>query len=92
VAKAKIRLTKERFKHITSSHPEITSMSEIVNVLKNPDLIIQGWKDELLVVKRDIRKRRWIVVVYKQDFVITAYITTDTKWLFKRKTIWKKES
>lgn len=37
----------------------------------------------------------WIVVVYKEmsktdGFVITAYMTTDSRWLFQREIVWSK--
>lgn len=46
----------------------------------------------LHVRKQKFDKKAWLVVVYKEEiadgFVITAYITTDIKWLFNRKIIW----
>ena len=92
-----IRLTDERWVHITQSHPEITTSdaSQIGNVVKNPDAILQGDTGELLAVKKKGRKNIWIVVAYKEitskdGFIITAYITTDYSWLFQRKRIWSK--
>jgi len=59
-------------------------------------MILEGDADELLAVKKT-RKKMWFVVVYKEinqkdGFILTAYITTDEKWLFKRKVLWNKIS
>lgn len=92
-----IRLTHERWLHITYSHKEIdpTDNTTILTVIKLPDVIFQGDTGELLAVRKRPRKKDWIVVVYKEidvtdGFVLTAYITTDFRWLLKRKIIWNK--
>ena len=64
-----IRLTSERWHHITTSHLEIDP---------------------------EDYKSIWIVVPYKElnredGFVLTAYITTDSSWLFQKEIIWSKE-
>lgn len=88
-----IRLTDERFKHIIYSHKEISlpDFKLIASTIENPVAIFEGNSDELLATSK-FDKNRWIVVVYKElksdGFVITAYITTDFKWLLKRKIIW----
>ncbi len=94
-----IRLTEERWLHITYSHKEIdsTDFTEAHDVIENPDFILKGDEEELLAVKKRTRRRVWFVVVYKEinindGFVITAYLTTDMKWLLKREIIWNKES
>jgi hypothetical protein len=91
-----IRLTKERWRHITTAHPEIdiAEYSETLNIVRDPDMILEGDSDELLAVKKT-RKKMWFVVVYKEidkkdGFILTAYITTDEHWLFKRKELWNK--
>lgn len=97
--KVPIRLTSERLKHIISSHKEIEEEEYplILETVKNPDIIVKGDKDELLAVKKKPRKKYFFVVIYKEiskedGFVITAYITTQLDWLFKRKILWKKKS
>jgi hypothetical protein len=95
--KVPIRLTEERWIHIVTAHPEINSpdYSKVLNIIKKPDVILKGDLGELLAVKKQAGKAIWFVVVYKEvkrddGFVLTAYITTDDKWLFKRKVIWNK--
>lgn len=95
-----IRLTQERWMHITYSHPEIDPRhhASILQVIEQPDFILTGDKDELLAVQKSGRKK-WIVVVYKDKetgnrdgFILTVYITTDVRWLLKREILWSKQS
>lgn len=93
-----IRLTSERWFHITTSHREIDPKSyfSILDVVKDPDLILKGDLRELLAVKKKTRKDTWIVVAYKEvslkdGFILTAYFTTDSRWLFRREVVWSKE-
>lgn len=92
-----IRLTSERWNHIISSHIEINpdEYKVIMEVIKNPDVILQGDTGELLAVKKKSRKKLWIVVPYKEagddGFILTAYLTTDSHWLFQREIIWNKK-
>ena len=94
-----IRLTKERWLHITLSHKEIDSakFTTIIEVIENPDIILRGDHGELLAVKKKPRKKLYFVVPYKEvnqqdGFILTAYLTTDSRWLFQRKIIWNKKS
>lgn len=96
--KVTIRLTSERWHHVTASHLEIDpeDYKSIINVIKNPDLILKGDQGELLAVKKKSRKKVWIVVPYKElnkedGFVLTAYLTTGRSWLFQKEIIWNKE-
>lgn len=97
--KVTIRLTEERWFHITYSHKEIDPkyFNVALSAVGNPDIILVGDSDELLAVKKRARRRDWFVVVYKEinskdGFIITAYLTTNVRWLLKRKIIWSKES
>lgn len=92
-----IRLTRERWLHIITSHPELKSGSYelVLNTVKNPKIILRGDVGELLAVKKITRKNLWLVVPYKEvnvedGFVLTAYITTDYDWLLKKEIIWNK--
>jgi hypothetical protein len=94
-----IRLTKERWLHITTAHPETDSIEPdfALDTVENPDVVLKGDKNELLAVKKKSGKKVWFVVVYKEieqkdGFILTAYITTDERWLFKRKVLWNKAS
>lgn len=91
-----IRLTEERWKHILLMHPSlINKQSQVLATVKNPDYILKGRAGELLAVSA-ISKKRYLVVVYKEEisdgFIITAFETTDTRWLFKKEKIWSKPS
>lgn len=91
-----IRLTQERWTHITKSHLEIPDKdhSVIMKVISDPELILRGDKGELLAVRKKSRSKIWYVVPYKEaekdGFVLTAYLTTDLRWLLHREVIWNK--
>lgn len=93
-----IRLTDERWKHIATSHLEISLKDTklILNTVENPDVILKGDTEELLAVQKRSGKKIWLVVAYreisqKDGFILTAYLTTDSSWLFQREIIWNKE-
>lgn len=93
-----IRLTSERWHHITTSHLEIDSgdYKSVMKTVKDPDIIFKGDQGELLAVKKRAGKKVWIVVPYKEinkedGFVLTAYLTTDSSWLFQKEIIWNKQ-
>lgn len=93
VNKKKIRLTTERWFHISQNHPEIAGDAfTVLEVVDDPAWVLEGLKDELLAVKKI--KRKYFVTVYKEEkkdgFVLTAFVTKHKRWLFKRKVIWKK--
>lgn len=98
------RLTEERWKHIVLLHPSlIGKQTKVLTTVKNPDYILKGGARELLAVSV-LPKRAYLVVVYKETlllrnkeeiddgFIITAFETTDTSWLFKKEIIWSKPS
>ena len=72
-----------------------TSFKDVLKTVEKPYMILAGDFDELLAVSKISRRKRWLVVVYKEGkkdgFIITAYITSDIKWLLKRKMIWIKK-
>lgn len=91
-----IRLSEERWKHIVLMHPALTNkQAKVLKTVRDPEYILEGGKKELLAVSK-LSKKRYIVVIYKEEiadgFVITAYETTDTLWLFKKEIIWSKHS
>ena len=91
-----IRLTEERWKHIVLMHPSLgEKQSQVLKTVKDPDYILRGTAGELLAVL-ELSKERYLVVIYKEltydGFIITAYETTDTSWLFKKELIWSKLS
>lgn len=91
-----IRLTEERWKHICLMHPNLADkQKQVLNTVKDPDYILKGRASELLAVI-GATKKVYLVVVYKEagddGFIITAYETTNTTWLFKKEIIWNKHS
>jgi len=78
-----IRMTTERWSHISKGHPEIAPYyDETLETIEHPDYVYQGTNNELLAVKSFTNSLRIsIVVVYKETsnedgFVITAYISS----------------
>lgn len=61
----RIRLTNERWFHITEGHSEIAGyFFEILEAIENPDFIYQGNNQELLAVKH-ISENKFLIVIYK---------------------------
>ena|SRR3989344_6145090 len=96
--KVKIRLTEERWKHIVNSHLELSAkdFSKIVNTIKHPDIVLKGDMGELLAVRKKSGSRQYYVVPYKEldgkdGFILTAYLTTDLRWLLQKEVIWNKK-
>lgn len=93
-----IRLTEERWTHIITSHLEFDpdDYKIVLNIVENPDAILNGDTGELLATKKIARKKAWIVVAYKEaskkdGFILTAYLTTDSSWLFQKEILWNKQ-
>lgn len=77
-------------------HPNLVNkQKQILNTVRNPDFIFQGETKELLATIY-LSKVKYLVVVYKESisdgFIITAFETTDTNWIFKKKVVWSKPS
>ncbi len=97
IAKSKngvpIRLTNERWLHITESHSEMAGcLSEILEAIECPDAIYLGGSSELLAAK-EVQNDKYIIVVYKEEsdedgFVITAFLTRRIRQFEKRQMIW----
>jgi hypothetical protein len=87
-----IRLTEERWQHITEGHPELAHLkSEVMQAIENPDKILEGSNSELLAIKL-VNDNKYLVTIYKEGqedgFVITAYLTRRINSLNKRKEVW----
>ncbi len=94
--KAEIRLTEERWFHITESHDYMSGLSDsVLETINEPEEIIEGDEDELIAFKRFNNK--YLVVIYrevndKDGFVITAFLTSEIERIRKdRKIKWKKK-
>jgi len=91
-----IRLTEERWLHISLGHPEIADYYyEILDTIEEPEIIYKGNYDSLITVgfKHKI-SGKFLVVVYKETsqtdgFVITAYISNKLNLFSKKTILWK---
>jgi hypothetical protein len=64
-----VRLTNERWQHITTGHPEIADYYyEIPETIENPEIIYEGNNDEKIAVKK-FQKRfdKFVVAVYRNQ-------------------------
>ncbi len=90
-----IRLTDERWRHITEEHSELAGYYfDVLETVVEPDYIYKGIDKELLAVK-EIIPHKYLVVVYKEidlndGFIITASLTKRKNQLEKRELLWKK--
>jgi Barnase-EndoU-ColicinE5/D-RelE like nuclease len=93
-----IRLTSERWQHITTGHPEIAGYYfDILETIENPDIIYEGNYDAKIAVKK-IQEgfTKFIVVVYKETggndgFIITAHFSNKELEFKKEKVLWKQQ-
>jgi hypothetical protein len=78
VKEVPIRLTYERWFHITENHDDLASYYfEVLETIEKPDFIVRGNKGSLKAA-RNIGKDKWLVVIYRElsktdGFIITAY-------------------
>jgi hypothetical protein len=86
-----IRLTYERWFHITENHDDLSSYYfEVLETVEFPELIARGNKGALKAVK-SMSKNNWLVVVYREiskndGFIITAYFLDNKP---KGEVIWR---
>jgi len=87
-----VRLTDERWTHITEEHCELAGMRlEILETLASLSRILAGKGEEQLAV-REVAKDKYLIVVYREmsddGFMITAFLTRKPRSLNKRKQLW----
>lgn len=87
-----VRLTDERWAHITEEHCELAGLRlEVLETVASPTRILEGGEGELLGV-REISSGRHLVVVYREyendGFIITAFVTSKSSSLNRRKQLW----
>ncbi len=87
-----IRLTAERWVHITDEHGELAGLrSEVLKAVEDPLRVVEGGAGELLAV-RELDLGKYVVVVYREQeddgFVITAFLTRRVRALERRKQVW----
>ena len=81
-----IRLTEERWAHITRRHPEMSTMrTSVLQTVSEPDLVQVGDVGSLLAIRlypTTPLTRKHLVVPYREvtrvdGFVLTAYLTSS---------------
>ena len=87
-----IRLTDERWAHITEEHDELAGLrQEVLQTVAGPQRIVAGRAGELLAL-RELENGKWLAVVYRElrddGFVITAFATRRLRSFEKRKQLW----
>ncbi len=92
VNKVPIRLTDERWGHITARHPEVESLkNQVLSCVTKPDLVLAGDSGDLLAVRKSAN--HYLVVAYRElspfdGFILTAYIARQ--YSPRREVIWKR--
>ncbi|MDY0279127.1 MAG: hypothetical protein EOM59_13425 [Clostridia bacterium] len=93
-----VRLTNERWRHISVGHPEMADyIDQILDCVENPEIVYKGSVEEFLAVKSlDNEKSKFIVVVYKETddndgFIITSFITNKLGYLNNEQVLWKQQ-
>lgn len=92
-----IRLTDERWYHITTGHPEMADYYyEILETIESPVIIYKGnFEGQIAISGRLNSIEKFIVVVYKEvnandEFIITAYFTDRIQKFENKEILWKK--
>ncbi len=87
-----IRLTDERWSHITEEHAELAGFKrEVLETIAQPERILAGGTGELLALKQQT-DGKILVAVYRDDvtngFIITSFLTRREASLNRRKQLW----
>ena len=93
-----VRLTDERFQHITDSHPSVLELSDaIAETLTSPDVVrLSSWNADTRLYYRWYTETKYndkyvcVVVVVTEDdaWIITAYLTDAIK---QGELLWERE-
>jgi hypothetical protein len=87
-----IRLTQERWQHITEARDELIDRADdVLDAVQAPDWVTKGYRGSLVAWK-GYGRRGYLAVIYKEldaadGFIITAFFTKKPK---KRGKIWPK--
>lgn len=87
-----IRLTEERWFHITESHDDLAGYyDDVLATIEDPDHIIEGYGKAKITLKK-LTRNKYLAVVYREinqedGFIITAYLTSKLK-LEKELILW----
>ena len=70
-----IRLTHERWYHITENHDELASyFFDVLDAIENPDLVIRG-NQGTLKAARNLGKRKWRTVIYREISKTNGFVS-----------------
>lgn len=87
-----IRLTDERWIHITEEHSELAGLRlDVLETVSQPTRILAGSVGERLAI-REVEFGKFLVVVYREleedGFIITAFLTRRIRSLDRRQQLW----
>ncbi len=87
-----IRLTDERWAHITEEHSELAGMRyDILETLASPEKVYKAITGERFAV-RENEASKVLIVVYREfesdGFVITAFLTRRMNAFASRELVW----
>jgi hypothetical protein len=92
-----IRITQERWKHITNRHPEMEDQkTKVMETISAPDLVLAGDFGELLAARlypKTPLTKKYLIAAYKEissedGFLLTAYFANLPSK--RRKILWKR--
>ena len=95
-----IRLTEERWNHITTSHTDMKDNQKLLlETVQGPDMILCGVQDDIRAVKFFKETHlgpKYLVAAYKEvdkkdGFILTAYKASKINKIKRRGIIWKKQ-
>jgi len=98
-SKRTIKLTPERWYHITESHDYMAGyFYDVLETINNPDHVVTGTKGELLAIKfykKTHTGSKYLICCYREknseEFVITAFMTSKIdSILMRRKILWRR--
>ncbi|MFN0049932.1 MAG: hypothetical protein ACKVOU_12490 [Cytophagales bacterium] len=96
INKVPIRLTNERWLHISIGHPEVADFYvEILETIQSPLKVYEGTFNEKLALSKIENTDKYLIVVYKEvtdtdGFIITSFISNKLNYLNNKKEIWKR--
>jgi len=87
-----VRLTDERWAHITEEHCELAGLRPaVLEAVSDPARVLAGSVGELVAL-RETEPGKFLAVVYREagadGFIITAFLTRRLASLERRKQLW----
>lgn len=90
-----IVLTKNVYDHIVRRHPELVSINNLVELIKNciekPDIVARGRTDESIALLQLNDTHKFLAVFYvEKSRVKTAFVTSKLQSFTGRGILWRK--